>query len=162
MESHNSLTALKATQPAAPGPFATPRPQSTCWHHLHVLTDKGASCTQQGELSFSCQSLLLIAAHRTALVSCYVDQFRIGFPFFSWDTLLCSEHPAAEVQPEFYITAGILTLPPLMAPVAQGRTICLLSFGSGPMTRLLISDLQVSRSDPQWDLIPRPPHSWIL
>lgn len=81
MESHNSLTALKATQPAAPGPFATPRPQSTCWHHLHVLADKGASCTQQGELSFSCQSLLLIAAHRTALASCYVDQLRKGFPF---------------------------------------------------------------------------------
>ena len=147
MESHNSLTALKATQPAAPGPFATPRPQSTCWHHLHVLTDKGASCTQQGELRFSCQLLLLIATHRTALASCCVDQLEKVF-LFPFDTLLCSEHPAAEIQPEFYITAGILTLPPLMAPVAQGRTICLLSFGSGPMTRLLISDLQVSRSDP--------------
>ena len=49
MECHNCFTALKATQPAAPGPFAIPRPQSTtCWHHLHVLTDKGTSCMKQG------------------------------------------------------------------------------------------------------------------
>ena len=48
VESHNCLTALKATQSATPGPFATPRPHSACWHHLHVLTDKGTSCTEQG------------------------------------------------------------------------------------------------------------------
>ena len=48
MESHNCFTALKATQSTTPGPFATPRSQSACWHHLHVLTDKGTSCTEQG------------------------------------------------------------------------------------------------------------------
>ena len=175
MECHNCFTALKATQPAAPGPFAIPRPQSTtCWHHLHILTDKGTSCMKQGWDKFQ---LPLFAfdfnLHNIALRFSKTLQSRSGSPFSGTrHNFLChfsalSSWAAGCWDSEFFPlhSRNTYTSTPLIGLVAQARTICLLSFGSGPRwTRLLISDLLVSRSDPQWDLIPRPTRSydWLL
>merc|ERR1712130_418297 len=68
MESHNSLAALETTQPAAPGPFAIPRPQSTRWHHLHVLTDKGTSFVSISSTSTLDGKTSVGVDHSTAVV----------------------------------------------------------------------------------------------
>ena len=81
-----------------------------------------------------------IAAHRTALANWYY-QFRKGFAF-PWKALLCHDSAQSRLQLRFYITAGILTLPPLMALVAQ----------AGPNN--LLAELWFWTNDPPTDQWP--------
>ena len=124
---------------------------------------KAPPARSRGKMSFRCQCSYFICICHTSHCARYFDIHQFISPSFLGHACTIALFRATRIWGsawDLYHSRNTYSSTPLItALVAQGRTICLLSFGSGPMTRLLISDLQISRSDPQWDLIPRPPHS---